>query len=343
MTQGDSKATELLLEKHVEYVVNHGNDKNDFVSRLVQLFQLILIDLILKEYTMTEFLRMSGIYWGATCLDIMGHLDKLDKQSIIDFIKQCQCPESGGISACDGHDPHLLYTLSAVQILCIYDALSEIDVAAVGRYVTHLQQLDGSFFGDKWGEVDTRFSFCAVAILALTNQMHLIDVEKAADFVLSCANPDGGFGSKPHAESHAGLIYCCVGFLSITHNLHRLEREKLAWWLCERQLKSGGLNGRPEKLPDVCYSWWVLASLTILGRSHWISSDKLKEFIVMCQDTETGGFSDRPGNFPDVFHTLFGVGALSLLGYPNLKKINPTFCMPEDVVGKIFKVQILDS
>lgn len=325
MEISESKTNDLLFDKHVDYVVNHGNDQNEF------------------EYTMTEFLRMSGIYWGATCLDIMGHLEKLDKKSIIDFIKRCQCPKTGGISACDSHDPHLLYTLSAIQILCIYDSLSEIDVKAVGKYVQSLQQPDGSFFGDKFGEVDTRFSFCAVAILALTNQMDLVDLEKAVEFVMSCANSDGGFGSKPFAESHAGLIYCCVGFLSITHNLHRLESEKLAWWLCERQLKSGGLNGRPEKLPDVCYSWWVLSSLTIMGKSHWISGEKLKEFILSCQDIETGGFSDRPGNMPDIFHTLFGIGALSLLGHKNLKKINPTFCMPEEVVQKIYQVQLLDS
>lgn len=30
------------------------------------------------------------------------------------------------------------------------------------------------------------------------------------------------------------------------------------------------ISGRPEKLPDVCYSWWVLASLKIIGRLHWI-------------------------------------------------------------------------
>lgn len=116
---------------------------------------------------MTEFLRMSGIYWGVTGLDLMHQLDRVNRQEIIDFIKKCQCPTSGGISACEGHDPHLLYTLSAVQILCIYDCLGEIDTDAIARYVSSLQQLDGSFFGDKWGEVDTRFSFCAVAILSL--------------------------------------------------------------------------------------------------------------------------------------------------------------------------------
>ena len=33
--------------------------------------------------------------------------------------------------------------------------------------------------------------------------------------------------------------------------------------------------GRPEKLPDVCYSWWVLASLKIIGRLHWINKVEL--------------------------------------------------------------------
>lgn len=65
---------------------------------------------------MTEFLRMSGIYWGITALDLMDHVDKIDKASIIEFIKKCQCSTSGGISPCDGHDPHILYTLSAVQV-----------------------------------------------------------------------------------------------------------------------------------------------------------------------------------------------------------------------------------
>jgi hypothetical protein len=34
--------------------------------------------------------------------------------------------------------------------------------------------------------------------------------------------------------------------------------------------------GRPEKLPDVCYSWWVLSSLSIVERLEWISSYKLQ-------------------------------------------------------------------
>lgn len=175
------------------------------------------------------------------------------------------------------------------------------------EYIQKLQQEDGSFFGDKWGEIDTRFSFCAVMSLSLLGRLDAIDVNKAVEFVLSCMNFDGGFGSRPGSESHAGLIYCCVGFLSITGMfyswkkqkncfigslykkhlftgyLHLVNADLLGWWLCERQLNSGGLNGRPEKLPDVCYSWWVLSSLTILGRLHWIQKDALVKFVLACQ------------------------------------------------------------
>lgn len=126
--------------------------------------------------------------------------------------------------------------------------------------------------------------------------MNRINKEKAISFVLKCMNFDGGFGCIPGAESHSGQIYCCVGFLSIMNSLHYINADLLGWWLAERQLPSGGLNGRPEKLADVCYSWWVIASLKIIGKLEWIDKNKLKEYILTCQDDESGGFSDRPGN-----------------------------------------------
>ncbi|XP_060088021.1 geranylgeranyl transferase type-2 subunit beta isoform X2 [Heteronotia binoei] len=269
----------LLLEKHVDYIAAYGTKKDDY------------------EYCMSEYLRMSGVYWGLTVMDLMGQLHRMNKEEILAFIKSCQ-HECGGISASIGHDPHLLYTLSAVQILTLYDNLHVVDINKIVDYVKSLQKEDGSFSGDKWGEIDTRFSFCAVATLAL-------------------------------------LIYCCTGFLAITGQLHQINADLLGWWLCERQLPSGGLNGRPEKLPDVCYSWWVLASLKIIGRLHWINRQKLRNFILACQDEETGGFADRPGDMVDPFHTLFGIAGLSLLGEEQIKPVNPVFCMPDEVLHRI--------
>ncbi|XP_054271296.1 geranylgeranyl transferase type-2 subunit beta-like [Macrosteles quadrilineatus] len=316
VTLNDSQPKTLLLKKHIEYIAAYGTNKDEY------------------EYCMTEYLRMSGMYWGLTAMSLMNSLAQMDRQQVVSFLKQC-VDESGGISASVGHDPHLLYTLSAVQIACLLDCVDVLPVDKLVSYVVSLQQPDGSFVGDKWGEVDSRFSFCAVNCLSLLGRLDAIDVEKAVEFVLSCRNFDGGFGSRPGSESHAGLIYCSVGFLSITGKLESIDGDLLGWWLSERQLPSGGLNGRPEKLPDVCYSWWVLASLTMLGRLHWVHKQSLQQFILACQDAETGGFSDRPGDMPDPFHTLFGVAALSLLGNTELAQVNPTYCMPQSVIDRL--------
>lgn len=74
--------------------------------------------------------------------------------------------------------------------------------------VSRLQQSDGSFVGDEWGEVDTRFSYCALSCLSLLGRLDAMNIVSAVDFVRRCQNFDGGFGSVPHAESHAGQSNC---------------------------------------------------------------------------------------------------------------------------------------
>lgn len=78
-------------------------------------------------------------------------------------------------------------------------------------------------------------------------------------------------------------VWVCVAALAILDRLDIVDRDTLGAWLSERQLPSGGLNGRPEKLEDVCYSWWDLASLSILGKLHWINRNKLIDFILSSQ------------------------------------------------------------
>lgn len=111
--------------------------------------------------------------------------------------------------------------------------------------------------------------------------------------------------------------------------------EKLDYWLCKRQLPNGGLNGRPQKLEDVCYSWWVLSSLAMRNKTHWIDLSALEQFIQNCAD-ENGGFSDRPGDMPDIFHTLFALAGLSLIKNEALEQVNPVYCMPQKVLNRHF-------
>lgn len=209
-------------------------------------------------------------------------------------------------------------------------------LAEIAIVIANLQnRKTGTFAGDEWGEEDTRFLYGALNALSLLGLLSLVDVDKAVDYIAACANFDGGYGVNPGAESHSGQIFTCVAALTIAERIDLVDKDKLGRWLSERQLAGGGLNGRPEKEEDVCYSWWVLSSLSMIGRSHWINRDQLIGFILRCQDTEHGGIADRPGDMVDVWHTCFGMTGLSLLEYPGTELVDPVYCMPKSTVERV--------
>jgi len=290
------------------------------------------------EQVASAHLKVSAMYWGLTAMAL---LDKLPlcgpAEGVVKMVMACYDAASGGFGGNVGHDPHMLYTLSAVQILALYGRLDVLDVDRVVAYVAGLQNReDGSFAGDEWGEVDTRFSYCALNCCALLGRLDALDVDKACAFIGRCANFDGGFGSEPGAETHGGQVFTCVAALAIAGKLEdHVDANVLGFWLAERQLPGGGLNGRPEKLPDVCYSWWILSSLKILGRLHWIDKDSLRKFILACQDEDDGGIADRVGDRADVFHTFFGLAGLSFLGDRGLQEVDPVYALPKAVVDRL--------
>ncbi|OAX33878.1 rab geranylgeranyltransferase [Rhizopogon vinicolor AM-OR11-026] len=309
--------TSLLVPLHVAYIRALGNSKDEL------------------SYHLSAHLRMNAVYWGLTALCIMGHKDALDRDEMVDFVMSCWDEEAGAFGAHPDHDAHLHSTLNAIQILLMQDALARVDVDRVVKFILSLQQPSGIFAGDAFGETDTRFLYCAVNALSLLGRLHELDVEKTVAYIRRCRNFDGGFGAIADAESHAARVFVCVATLAIVDRLDEIDQPTLCWWLSERQLPNGGLNGRPEKLEDVCYSFWVLSALSILGKLTWIDASKLEAFIHSAQDIESGGIADRPGDVPDVFHTLFGVAGLSLLGYPALMDLDPVYCMPASIIEKL--------
>ncbi|KAF8590357.1 terpenoid cyclases/Protein prenyltransferase [Ramaria rubella] len=312
----------LLTDLHVKYIQSLGKNKDDLA------------------YHLTTHLRLNAIYWGLGALCIMKHKDALDKEEMIDFVMNCWDDDAGAFGAHPQHDAHILATTSAIQILTIHDALDRVDIPRVVKFISFLQTPSGVFSGDRFGETDTRFTYCAINTLSLLDRKYVtpgsspINIDKAVEHIYRCRNFDGGFGSDIGGESHAGQIFVCLAALSILDRMDGVDEQTLAWWLAERQLPNGGLNGRPEKLEDVCYSFWVLSSLSILKKLHWINSEALISFILSAQDPEAGGIADRPGDMVDVFHTFFGVAGLSLLGFPNLDDIDPVYCMPVSVIER---------
>jgi geranylgeranyl transferase type-2 subunit beta len=74
---------------------------------------------------------MNGVYWGLTPLHLMNRAEALPRDETIEFVLSCQ-HESGGFGAAPLHDAHMLYTVSAIQILATLDALDELDRSGRG-------------------------------------------------------------------------------------------------------------------------------------------------------------------------------------------------------------------
>jgi len=58
-------------------------------------------------------------------------------------------------------------------------------------------------------------------------------------------------------------------------------------WMQTTGVLADGLNGRSEKLPDVCYSWWNLPTMAIIGRDHGLTRKDSQRLSCM-EDLQIG-------------------------------------------------------
>lgn len=143
-------------------------------------------------------------------------------------------------------------------------------------------------------------------------------------------NYDGGIGQGPELESHGGTTFCAIATLALTDRLDVLtitQKERLIRWLILRQID--GFQGRPSKPTDTCYSFWVGASLKLLGAFDYVNFDKNHEYIMSTQDIIVGGFSKWVSTRSDPLHTYLGLGGLSLMNKEKLNSLHPTLNITE--------------
>ncbi|TKY88694.1 hypothetical protein EX895_002325 [Sporisorium graminicola] len=196
---------------------------------------------------------------------------------------------------------------------------------------------------------DPRFTYCAITICSMLGEWKGIDKRKARQYLEGCQRYDGGFGASKVHEAHSGMTYCCIAALSLLaaedESLRWERRDKALAWLAHRQVApsqsehtatttaqatqeasgsnseddeeetpelTGGFQGRPEKLPpDVCYSFWNGAALSLLG-SHQLIDAQADAGYVLSAQSKVGGIAKIPDEHPDLLHTYLGLASLSL-------------------------------
>lgn len=115
-------------------------------------------------------------------------------------------------------------------------------------------------------------------------------------------------GQGPGLESHGGSTFCAVASLYLMNELDNAlskdQLDKLKRWCLMRQ--TDGFQGRPGKPPDTCYSFWIGATLDMLGVAWMIDPTENREFLLSTQDTRIGGFAKFYDTCSDPLHTYLG-------------------------------------
>ncbi|PVD19709.1 hypothetical protein C0Q70_20200 [Pomacea canaliculata] len=214
----------------------------------------------------------------------------------------------------------MTYTALA-SLLILGDNLARVNKEAVLAGLRALQQKDGSFSCVPEGsETDMRFVYCAACISYILNDWSGVDTTKAVDYITKSISYEGAIGQGPGTEAHGGPTFCAVASLflmnKLSSTLSAQQCARLQRWCIMRQ--ESGFQGRPNKPVDTCYSFWVGATLQLLGILDLTDFLFNRTFILSTQSSITGGLAKWIDNPPDPLHTYLGLCGLSLIGEPGL-------------------------
>lgn len=228
---------------------------------------------------------------------------------------------------------HIAMTYTAICCLKVLgDDLSRVNRKAVIGALRSLQCEDGSF-SPTWqgGESDMRFVFSAAAISHMLEDWSGLDREATVQFIVSSQRYDGGIGLRPGSEGHGGSTYTAISALTMMGALDRLrDLDGLIRWCVRSQ--GAGFCGRPNKPPDACYSYWIGATMKLLGVYEMTYRPENRRFNLRCE-SPIGGFSKHPGIYADLLHANFGLAGLSLIGYDGLRPLNINLGLTARVAG----------
>jgi geranylgeranyl transferase type-1 subunit beta len=159
----------------------------------------------------------------------------------------------------------------------------------------------------------------------MLNDWDGVDTNRTVEYIQRCRSYDGSIGMVPGMEGHGGSTFCAVASLVLMDTLDEVIDPKwkndLTYWCVQRQQPNdgntgGGMQGRPNKLEDTCYSYWVGATLRLLGRqdeTSLLDEDLLTGYVLNRQFQPTGGFCKAQGSpFPDLLHSFYSLAWLGL-------------------------------
>lgn len=120
-------------------------------------------------------------------------------------------------------------------------------------------------------------------------------------------------------------------------SLSEVQVNGLKRWLLNRQID--GFQGRPNKPVDTCYSFWIGATLKMLGCYNLVNYEMNRGYVLSTQNEITGGLAKWTSNVPDPLHTYLGLAGLSLMKENKLIDVAPSLNITKRALMHLHLIQ----
>ncbi|KAK0119105.1 hypothetical protein ONS95_007969 [Cadophora gregata] len=294
--------------------------------------------------------NLPATFFALLCLSFVGGLDRVNRAICLNWLRTLQrkdgsfgelITQDGSIEG--GRDMRYCQTGMAVRWILGGDTADKQDDVDTESLVDHIragQTYDGGFSESSEHEAHAGYTYCAIAALSLLNRLPSSSCKYASTDTVSVL--------ADHTATIGWLVSRQVGYLDEEEDEDEDEEEEGDQEQARRpivnlagvyeddpqatsfeQHEFVGLNGRCNKPVDTCYSFWVSASLSILGRDNTslLDTKAIRRFLFHKTQHAIGGFGKIPGNPPDIYHSYLGLAALSIMKEPGLKPLDPVLCV----------------
>ncbi|KAM3065920.1 geranylgeranyl transferase type-1 subunit beta [Clarireedia jacksonii] len=293
--------------------------------------------------------NLAGSLFAILILGLVGGMERVRRKDCLRWLKRLQredgsfgelVTEDGRVRG--GRDMRYCYMVTALRWMLTGDAhegREEEEDINVERLVEHLrrgQTYDGGISESSEHEAHAGYAYCAIASLLLLDRLPKPTSKTETP---ESKNTSAGLTNLP--ETLRWLVLRQSAYTDADgkdededededEEEEQQGSEKTAsdhLFVPDVDPTFVGFNGRCNKRADTCYTFWVGASLDMLGHSDLINKDGARRFLLEKTQHMIGGFGKLPGNPPDIYHSYLALAILAAMKEPGLKELDSALCI----------------
>ena len=207
----------------------------------------------------------------ATLITLGEDINNLNKQEIINNLRQCQQPD-GSFSPIpiEGCETDVRYIYCAVAISSMLNDFSGINIERTTEFISNCLTYEGGFGLIPGAEAQGGATYCSLASLSLLNRMNSLSTNDINNITNWCLHRQvNGYQGRTNKEPDSCYSFWVGGSLSILNSFHLTDVGNVSPFIlqkCQAIKYGGGFSKHPDSYPDVLHTFYSIAWLSLASK-----------------------------------------------------------------------------